>query len=149
MYMNYTDWVLEIGEDVSEEISEPEWVADTEIWRRFHTPLPGYKTSRPRPDKKYRGRKGSIYYERTRAYHMTGIQHERDKIRARHRHKWGKYKRIIAPNSQLHHAWHHDSVEYDGVALVEKDAHQHGIIDVIQILEGEITLLSEKGMRWY
>lgn len=40
-----------------------------------------------------------------------------------------------------------DINEYDGVALVEADRYQHGIIDVIQILKGKITLLTEKEIK--
>lgn len=74
----------------------------------------------------------------------TGIQGDRNKIRDIHRYKWRQYKRIIAPDSQLHHQWEPNSAEYAGVALVEKDAHMHGFIKVIEILEGEINLFTEK-----
>ena len=33
------------------------------------------------------------------------------------------------------------------MALVEKGAHRYGIINVIQILEGEITVFSEKELK--
>ncbi|AJP62028.1 hypothetical protein [ANMV-1 virus] len=89
-------------------------------------------------------RKGGKYYKQVRSYQSTGIPGERHKIRAKHGGRWRKYKRIIAPNSVIHHSWRAGSAEYDGVALVEKDAHQHGIIDVIQILDGKITLFTEK-----
>lgn len=36
------------------------------------------------------------------------------------------------------------TAKYTDVALVESNPHQYGYIDVIQILEGKITLLTEK-----
>lgn len=94
-----------------------------------------------------RCRKGGEYYERALEYQRTGLRRERNKIRRKHGDMWRLYKRIIAPGSVLHHQWQPDSAEYDGVALVEEDKHQHGIIDVIQILEGEITLFTEEFLR--
>ena len=91
-----------------------------------------------------RCRKGGEYYERELEYQRTGLRGERKRIRGKHGRKWREYKHIIAPDSVLHHQWRPNSAEYDGVALVEKDQHQHGFIDVIQIMEGEITLFSEK-----
>jgi hypothetical protein len=90
------------------------------------------------------GRKGGKYYLKRLRYARTGLQCQKKKIRTKHGRMWGKYKKIIAPDSQLHHQWHLETAEYDGVALVEKEAHQHGIIDVIIILDGEITLLTER-----
>lgn len=92
-------------------------------------------------------RKGGKYYKKEQIYKQTGLQGERNVIRKRHGCRWQKYKRIIAPDSQCHHEWVPKTAEYRGVALVEKDAHQYGRIDVIQILEGEITLLTEKEIR--
>ena len=90
-----------------------------------------------------RCRKGGKYYKRLKRYQMNGIPHEKGLVRAKHKRIWTPYKRIIAPDSQIHHQWLPNTANYTGVALVEKDQHQHGIIDVIQILEGEITLLTE------
>ena len=36
------------------------------------------------------------------------------------------------------------TARYMGVALVERNLHRHGIIRVIEILEGQITLLTEE-----
>lgn len=91
--------------------------------------------------------KGGKYYERTLKYNRTGLRGERRKIRTIHSHKWLLYKRIIAPNSQIHHQWRPQSAEYDGLALVEADQHMFGFIDVIQVLEGEITLFTEEEIR--
>lgn len=92
-------------------------------------------------------RKGGAYYKEHMQYRQTGIQGEREKIRCAHGNQWRPFKRIIAPESQIHHQWRKDSSEYDGVALVEAKAHQYGIIDVIQILDGKITLLTEEQMK--
>ena len=91
--------------------------------------------------------KGGKYYEKHLQYHRTGLQGERNRIRAIHRSNWHQYKHIIAPDSQIHHSWRPNSAGYEGVALVEKDAHMHGIIKVIKILEGEITLFTEEAIK--
>ena len=78
---------------------------------------------------------------------MRGIPHEKELIRQKHSRKWTLYKKIIAPESQQHHQWLPGTADYIGVALVEKDQHMHGYIDVIQILEGEITLFTEEEIR--
>ena len=88
-------------------------------------------------------RKGGKHYNRKRFYEMNGLPHARELIRKKHQYRWREYKQIIAPNSVLHHQWLLGTPDYIGVALVEKDQHQYGFIDVIQILEGEITLLTE------
>lgn len=92
--------------------------------------------------------KGGVNYEKTRAYQMSGLQHVRSLIRWRHGKCYFSYKKIIAPDSQIHHQWLPGTADYTGVALVEKDPHLHGFIDVIQILEGEITLLTEAEISW-
>jgi hypothetical protein len=88
-------------------------------------------------------RKGGKHYEKSQLYNLSGLQGARAKIRGKHGQKWRPYKRIIAPNSEIHHCWLDNSSDYSCVALVEKDKHRHGIIDMIQILEGEITLFRE------
>ena len=92
-------------------------------------------------------RKGGKYYEKHKLAQKMGIPGEKNVIRSKHRTKYRPYKRIIAPDSVLHHQWRPESAEYDGVALVEKDPHQYGFIKVIEILEGEITLLTEEEVR--
>jgi hypothetical protein len=91
-----------------------------------------------------RSRKVGKYYLKRLRYEHSGLRGERNKIRANHSHKWQQYKKIIAPDSQIHHEWIPGTAKYQGVALVEKDQHQHGIIDIIQILDGEITLRIER-----
>lgn len=92
-------------------------------------------------------RRGGKYYKRVLKYSHTGLQGERNKIRYKHGRKWRDYKNIVAPGSQLHHAWRPGTSEYSGLALVEADQHRHGIIDVIQVLDGEITLFTEEEIR--
>jgi hypothetical protein len=89
-------------------------------------------------------RKGGKRYDKTLEYDRTGLRGERNAIRNKHQKQYRLYKNIIAPDSQLHHEWIVDTAEYRGVALVEATPHQYGIIDVIQILDGKITLLTEK-----
>jgi hypothetical protein len=92
-------------------------------------------------------RKGGKYYEKWLELDRTGLRGERNKVRGRHQKRWRDYKKIIAPGSQLHHQWQPGTAEYDGVALVERDQHMHGIIKVIQILKGVITVFTEKEIR--
>lgn len=92
-------------------------------------------------------RKGGKRYAKARYYEMNGLRHARVLIRVNHRNKWGEYKQIIAPESQIHHEWIPSTSDYRGVALVEKNPHQYGIIDPIVILEGTITLLTEAEIR--
>jgi hypothetical protein len=86
-------------------------------------------------------------YSKHLEYNSTGVQGKRNVIRATHRNKYRPYKDIIAPDSQLHHEWVPDSPEYRGIALVEADQHMHGFVDVIEILDGGITLLTEEEVR--
>ena len=92
-------------------------------------------------------RKGGKYYEQQHKHQMNGIPHEKALVRGKHKRIWTPYKRIIAPESQIHHQWLPNTSKYRGIALVEKEQHIHGFVDVIQILEGEITLLTEEEVR--
>lgn len=99
-----------------------------------------------RDQEKYR--KGGKYYKHHLEYHTTGIPGEKHRIRGIHAQKWRKYKNIIAPSSQVHHQWLNDGTAgYTGVALVEANQHRYGIIEVIEIIDGEITLFTEKELR--
>lgn len=93
--------------------------------------------------KEKHNRKGGEYYEKRLEYNRTGLQGERRDIRNKHAKLYLVIKQAT-PNSVLHHEWLPGTAKYRGVALVDKEAHQNGIIEVIKILEGEITLLSEK-----
>lgn len=94
-----------------------------------------------------KNKKGGKRYGNMLIYKRTGIQGQRNRIRAMHRKNWSHYKSIIAPMSQLHHQWHPRTADYTGLALVEANPHRYGIINVIQILEGAITLYTEEGIR--
>jgi hypothetical protein len=87
-----------------------------------------------------RNRKGGKHYKNKLAYLKTGLPGERHKIRIKHADRYRPYKKIVAPASQVHHEWIPGTSRYRGIALVERDAHQHGIVDVIEILEGSITV---------
>lgn len=91
--------------------------------------------------------KGGKYYEQRREHLSKGVPHEKGLLRQKHAYLYAPYKRIIAPESQIHHEWVAGTADYRGVALVEKDQHMHGFIDVIQVLDGDITLLTEKEIR--
>ena len=94
-----------------------------------------------------KGRKGGKYYEKAKEYDRTGLRRERNLVRGKHGQRYRPYKKIMAPESQIHHEWLPETANYRGVALVEKDAHMYGFVDVIQILEGKITLLTEEEIR--
>lgn len=91
-------------------------------------------------------RKGGKYYEKKLIYSRTGLQGERHKIRRKHAWMYHIIKEAT-PNSVFHHEWIPGTAKYRGVALVEKEAHQNGIINVIKTLEGEITLFTEKEIK--
>jgi len=94
-----------------------------------------------------RNRKGGKHYGTKLNYQLTGLSGEKHKVRRKHGALYRPFKKIIAPLSQLHHQWRFGSAGYDCVALVEKNQHMHGVIDVIEVLEGEITLFTEKAIR--
>lgn len=140
------DFIAEFGEEA--------YAKRLERRRRWGENLPGGEARRSRerreedPEMNWQtDRIGGKYYERKLEYNRTGLRGERNKIRHRHGKRWAKYKHIIAPDSVLHHEWQSQSAEYKGVALVEKNAHMYGIINIIQILDGKITLLTEKEVR--
>lgn len=90
-----------------------------------------------------KNRKGGMHYEKMLSSKRTGLPGKKNRIRAKHGNLYRPFKCIIAPNSQIHHEWIPGTGDFRGVALVEADQHLHGFIDVIQILEGEITLFTE------
>ena len=109
-------------------------------WKRDHPKI-------VRENSHQSNRKGGKYYKRHLRYQHSGLQGARNKIRAMHARRWSKYKKFIAPDSQIYHAWRHNSTDFDGVALVQANAHRHGVIDVILILEGKIILPTEEKNR--
>jgi hypothetical protein len=92
-------------------------------------------------------RKGGKYYLKTLKDNRTGLRGKRNTIRRNHRKGWRDFKMIIAPDSQIHHEWIFETADFRGVALVEANQHRYGSIDVIRILDGEITLFTEKEIR--
>lgn len=91
-------------------------------------------------------RKGGKYYVKKLEYQRAGIQGERNKIRKKHAKQYHGIKEAT-PNSVLHDEWIPGTAKYRGLALVDKKAHQRGIIKVIKVLEGKITLFTEKEIR--
>ena len=87
--------------------------------------------------------KGGKRYAVKQKYQTTGLQGERHRVRTKHAKIYYNIKQAT-PNNVLHHEWIQGTAKYRGVALVDKEAHQNGIIKVIKILEGKITLFSEK-----
>lgn len=109
-------------------------------WKKSHLTL-------VQANAREQNRKGGKFYKEKKEYKMTGIQHIKEIIRNKYRNRWKQFKQIIAPESQIHHEWLPGTADYRGVALVEKDQHLQGFIDVIQILEGRITLFTEAEIR--
>lgn len=124
--------------------SRERYYTDLEKSREYYR---GYNRNHPekvREQGRQVSRKGGKYYEKKLIYKQTGIAGERERVRMRHGYYWRPFKKIIAPRSVLHHEWIPGTAQYRGLALVERDAHRYGKINVIRILSGEITLLTEK-----
>ena len=126
-------------EEFTKRYGEAAWEKRLQQWREWKKTNP----KKVKAQSQQQCRKGGRHYEQHYEHKMKGIPHARHLIRQRHGQRWRSFKKIIAPESQIHHEWLPKTANYRGVALVEKDQHQHGYIDVIQILEGEITLLTE------
>lgn len=62
------------------------------------------------------------------------VLRERQKIRHDHYVKWGG-----GIDLDIHHGWIEDTADYQGVALVEREPHRRGVINVVIPLEGVIT----------
>ena len=128
------------------------WQQQTRDWAKVHRKEANVISNRWRaanPDKVKADRqevchKGGKYYEKNLEYQRTGIPGERKRIRMKHGYMYRPYKQIVAPESQIHHEWIPDTADFRGVALVETNPHRYGIIDVIKVLEGGITLFAEK-----
>lgn len=130
-------------------------LAQTRAWYKAHreeekVKVRAWREENPEKERAIqheKSRKGGKCYDKKLEYNKTGIPGEKMKIRRKHNKEYKPFKDIIAPDSQIHHEWIPQTAEYRGVALVEKDPHQYGIIDVIQILDGKITLLTEEAVR--
>lgn len=130
-------------EEIIGRYGETEYKRQLELSRQWEEANPdkveGYRHSQ--------NRKGGGGYEKNQRYKTTGLQGERNVIRNKHSGRWREFKKIIAPGSQCHHQWVFGTSQYRGVALVEADQHRHGNIDVIRILDGKITVFTEKELR--
>jgi len=134
-------WEKKLAQNLTKYRTNPEKIiAQAKAWNKANP-------EKREEIRKQRDRKGGRHYERHLKYMRTGLQGERNIIRATHGKYWRRYKNIIAPDSQIHHQWRLNSAGYDGVALVEADQHMHGIIKVIRILDGKITLLTEEEVQ--
>ena len=91
--------------------------------------------------------KGGKRYNKMLEHQRTGIPGERNRIRGEHNREFREIKRSLVQEVELHHEWIPESAEYRGVALVEAKAHRNGIIDVIVLLDGDITLLEEEEVK--
>jgi len=121
-----------------------------EQYEKWQQQIQIWNNNNPKQIKQYQhetSRKGGKYYEAHERYASSGVQHLRNLLRSSHRQHYRPYKQIIAPKSQIHHEWIPSTADYRGAALVEADQHMHGFVDVIQILEGKITLLTEEEVR--
>ena len=112
-------------------------------WREWCKANPEKVKANNRKTNRETGHKGGKYYKKRLIYNRTGLQAKRRYIRHKHYILYHTIKQAT-PNSQIHHEWLPGTAKYRGVALVETVAHRHGIIKVIKVLEGEITLFTEK-----
>jgi hypothetical protein len=169
--MNKEETIARYGEDAYEKILE-----QSRAWREEHKGKEEYlekekarhrkyhkehKEEEKARNKKYRdahpeevkanshdrNRRGGKHYVNHLKDKRTGLQGERNRIRTKHARQYRPFKDIIAPDSQIHHEWAPPTAKYTGLALVEANAHRHGIVDVIEILDGEIILLTEEEIR--
>ena len=141
-------------EETIKRYGEAAWqkhLAQRRAYKKAHRKqLNAYRKNHPEEAKvsnQEQDRKGGRRYAKKLEYMHTGLQGDRNKVRYKHGRQYRPYKQIIAPDSQIHHEWIPNTSEYKGVALVEKDAHMHGFVDVIQIIDGEITLLTEEEVK--
>jgi hypothetical protein len=150
MALNKSEYIERYGEEEYERRLETKRVwceanrksrcASAKKWRKKHP-------ENQKAVEHEKGRKGGKYYKHMLEYNRTGLQGARRRIRSKHAKQYRPLKEIIAPDSEIHHEWKLDSSEYTGVALVESNPHRYGIIDVIRILDGKITLLTEKDIK--
>ena len=121
-----------------------------ERWRAWRADNPKKTKARDASHNAELYHKSGKYYEQQTKYKKTGIPGEKAVIRGMHGRIYRIFKRIIDPFglTQIHHEYLNDgTANFRGVALVEKEEHQHGIIDVIHILDGKITLFTEKEIK--
>lgn len=88
--------------------------------------------------------KGGKGYLKMRAYSQQPVPNARHRVRARHETKYRGIKLLLESffeglKLQLRHQWLSGTAEYTGLALVDTERHQRGIISVVYPLEGVIT----------
>jgi len=115
------------------------YLKQTQEWKREHPEIVKANNA------EYNQKEGKFYNKKIEDDRKE-LRRKRNIIRACDRKRFRKFKNIIAPKSQIHHEWLPESPNYRGKALVEADTHMHGFIDVIQILEGDITIFTEAGL---
>lgn len=140
--MKKIEFIKKYGKERYEEI-----LKQTRDWNEMHKEeIIDWRETHRREQNKQQNQKDGKYYKKNLIKNRTGLRRERADVRCKHGKFYRPYKKIIDPEglTQLHHQWMSKTPKYQGVALVEKDQHMHGFIDVIQILEGEITLFIEQ-----
>jgi hypothetical protein len=68
---------------------------------------------------KRRNRKGGESYDTYKKYNVTGIRGKRTRVRAIDGKNWRPFKKIIAPETEVHHLWKDGSAEFFGLAIVD------------------------------
>lgn len=128
-------------------------IQQSKDWKESH-PEENKRWKKENPDKvqaneRKRSHKGGKYYAKQLIASRSGLRGERSRVRNKHRASYRPFKNIIDPKglSEIHHEWISETANYVGLALVEAEQHAYGYINVIQILEGEITLLTEAEIR--
>jgi hypothetical protein len=134
-------------EEYIERYGEEAWERKLERWRDWYKVNREACKARDKKSNREKHRKGGKHYKKKLEYKRTGLQGERERIRKKHCYMYHPFKMIIAPDSQIHHEWIPQTAEYLGLALVEANPHRYGIIDIIQILDGRITLLTEEEVK--
>lgn len=109
----------------------------TMIWRKEHP-------EKAKENDREHNRKDGKYYDSHLKNNEIESHKERNKIRQK---DYRLYKNLITPAIEIHHEWILDTAKYRGVALVDKSKHRKGIIEIIKILKGEITLFTEIEIR--
>jgi hypothetical protein len=150
MTLRKEEFIIKYGEDAYKRMVQNE-TKTSRVWKQKNSAKVAnyqreFKIRHPDRAKAHsfqQSRKGGKYYEKSKIYHAIGIPGAKTRIRNNHHYLYAAYKSIIAPDSQIHHEWIPGTADYRGVALVETDQHIHGFVNVIEVLEGEISLLSE------
>lgn len=71
-------------------------------------------------------------------YITLQVEKEKNSIRHFHRKKYSALQKMF-PDAVIHHQWIEKTSKYEGVAIVDRESHQHNSIKIIKTLEGKIT----------